>query len=98
MDEVLTLTREHAWVALAALLIGAVVRAAKSDRMPLLRRVPARYRPAIVVVLASVSAALEAVLGGVSPADAVWGGVVSGALAVFGHQLGIEMVRDGKEL
>jgi hypothetical protein len=81
------------WIALAAVVIGALVRAIKSDGAKIalanlgLPPIPTRVLPWIALVLGAVSGMLDAKLGGKSWEEAVATGVVSAASAVFGHEL-----------
>lgn len=84
------------WTASAAVLIGALVRLAKSDRLPW--TVPARWRPTAALLLGLVAAVVEAAAVGSPWPDAIVRGVSAAGLATLGHGVGIEGIRDGEEL
>lgn len=95
--DVIALVSAHKWVALCALLIGFIVRLLKSDTtLPV--TVPAKWRPWIAMGLGLVGGILEHVANGTAWGEAVTAGLLAGALPILGHQLGIESLRDGKEL
>jgi hypothetical protein len=94
----LDLIAKHEWVALAALVIGCIVRMMKEDtRFPPFA-VPARWRPFLALGLGVLSGMLQAVSTGTPWRDALVGGVVSGALAIAGHGWVVDGVRNGKDL
>lgn len=82
------------WVALAAFLVGAVVRLLKTDGMKIalaylgLPPIPSRALPWLALVLGGVAAVLDARVAGASWDAAAQAGVLAAALAVFGHELG----------
>lgn len=88
-DSLLALALAHKWVAVASVVIGALVRLAKSDTvLPI--DVPAKWRPLFAMGLGVVSGVLEHVAAGTSWRDAVLGGVVSAVLAILGHEWVVE--------
>lgn len=84
--QLLLLIRAHAWLAVAALVIAALLAAAKSPKVDsLFARVPREQRPRVVLALGLVSGVLEAVTRGAPWSEALAYGVVSAALAALGH-------------
>jgi hypothetical protein len=83
---------------LAAIAIGALLRALKSGRLTLPWTVPARWRPLLALALGIASAVAESIVAGTPWRDAMIGGVASAALAALGHGVLIEGVRNGREL
>lgn len=94
---IIAFIRAHAWIALAAVLVGLVVRLLKSD-VPIVPTVAARYRPIAALALGQVAAVLQAVAGGQPWLDAVVGGFVAAVVAMAGHDTLIEAVRGGTEV
>jgi hypothetical protein len=99
------LAQKHAWVALASFVIGLLVRLLKTDKAtrlpvlgPYIAKIPKAQRPAVALLLGIVSGALNAVATGTLWRDALVGGLVSAAVAVFGHQWLVEGVRGGREV
>lgn len=107
MDEVTTLIAQvaelakgHAWVPLAALVIGLVIRLSKSDATwAFLARfnIPVQARPWAALALGVASGVLQAVTGGASWAAAIVGGLLSAVMAITGHELFVESLRGGRE-
>lgn len=83
------------WLALFAVLIGLVVRALKEDTVGPV--VPPRARPWLALGLGAVAATLDKVLAGASWKDAAILGLGAPVLAILGHVLGIESLRNDKE-
>lgn len=90
-------SQQLAWLGVAAVLIGLVVRLLKSD-IPWTSTIPARWRPVLALGLGAVAAAFDAVLGGASWPDAIKVGLGAAAAAIVGHDVVIEGLRGGKEL
>lgn len=92
------------WVAIAALLVGAVVRLLKSDMLTIalsnlgLPPIPKRVLPWLSLVLGVASAILDVKLQGTAWPEAIGKGLVAGVAAIAGHELGVESMRKGKEL
>lgn len=92
------------WLAVAALIVGAVVRFLKSDmvneRLESMGfpAIPKAVLPWVALVLGMASGALDAVLNGTDWPQAVAMGVVSGIGAIAGHQLVVESLRGGREI
>lgn len=92
------LIAKHEWVGLAALIIGLIVRLLKEDtRFPPFA-MPARWRPLLAVGLGIGSGILQAASTGTPWRDAILGGVVSGLVAIAGHEAIVESIRDGKDV
>lgn len=97
MDQLFDLIADHQWVAVAALVVGFLVRAIKSDtRLPI--TLPPRVRPWLALGLGAVSGVLEHVVTGVSWRDALLGGLASALAAMAGHDVLVEGVRRGREV
>lgn len=86
------------WVALAALIVGAVVRLMKQDMLGVaLTRlfrpggppiaIPTRVLPWLALAFGALAAVLDAVVAGASWDAAAQAGVIAAAGAVFGHEL-----------
>jgi hypothetical protein len=95
--QIVDLIMQNKWWALAAVVVGLVVRALKSDG-PIPICIPPRFRPWLAIVLGVFAAAFEKVNAGIPWRQALVGGVLASILAIAGHQLFIESVRNGKEL
>lgn len=98
--QILDLVVAHKWVALAALVIGALVRLLRDDnRFPL--TLPPKWKaakPWIAIGLGLLAGVLDGVAGGATWTESIVSGIVAGLLPIVGHQVGIEWLRDGKEL
>jgi hypothetical protein len=90
------LIKQGQWPMVAAIVIGLIVRLVKDGRLPL--DVPPRYRPGLALVLGVLSGAIEMVAQGRPWAEALFGGVISAAIATLGHGVIIEGFRGGREL
>ncbi len=85
-DQVLDLVDKGAWLALAAAVIGLLARAAKEDRLGgLFARVPVQQRPRVIAALGMLAGILDAVVRGTPWPNAIVGGVLTGALAMWAH-------------
>lgn len=91
------LLNAHKWVALAALVIGAVVRLLKSDT-PIPIDIPSRWRPVVALGLGVVSGVLEALATGKPWLEAVIGGFVSAFAAMSGHAVLVDALRGGRDV
>lgn len=100
ITDIVPLIQSHAWVPLAALVIGFLVRALKSDAfvLPPSWVVAARWRPVLVVALGLLSGVLEAVVGGAAWRDAIVGGLLSALLAMLGHTTIVDLLRGGRDI
>lgn len=92
------------WVAIAAIVVGALVRLAKTDALgDLLAKfglpaIPKKALPWIALALGCASSILDVKLQGTDWPTAVMKGLLAGIGAVAGHQLVIESILDGKEI
>jgi hypothetical protein len=96
LNPLLALAQKHAWVPLAAVVIGAIVRLLKSDTP--LPTVPAKWRPWFALGLGAVAGLLRSVAGGATWAQALGGGLTAALLAMGSHDAVITSARDGREL
>lgn len=87
---------QHKWVAVAAIVIGLVVRLLKSDTK--LPTVPPRARIWLALGLGVASGVLEKVSTGTTWTNALVDGLVAALLAVTSHEAIIASLRSGKEL
>jgi hypothetical protein len=85
-------------IAISALLIGAAVRALKSDSLPSWLNIPPRVRPWLAIGLGQVLTAVEAVGAGTPWKDAVLHGLAASLAAMLGHDTLVEGARGGREL
>lgn len=96
-SDLITMIERRAWVPLAALVVGFLVRLLKSDtKLPI--TIPGVYRMWVAFGLGVVSGVLEHVATGVSWTSAIVGGLVSAAFAALGHDALIGSLRAGREL
>lgn len=100
ITDIIPLIQSHAWVPLAALVIGFLVRALKSDAfvLPSWAAVAAPYRPLLVLALGVVSGVLDAVVGGTPWRDAIVGGLLSALMAMIGHTTIVDVLRGGRDI
>lgn len=92
------LIAQHKWVGLAALVIGLIVRLMKEDtRFPPFA-LAARWRPMLALGLGIASGVLQATSTGTPWRDAILGGLVSGVVAISGHEAIVESIRNGKDV
>ncbi len=99
INAVVRLALDHQWIALAAIVINLAVRLLKSGRIPALTEwIPPKARVLVALLLGFVAGGLDAVVQGTPWPDALVGGVVAAAVAVFSHDLFVEWLRDGREL
>lgn len=96
--EIDLMVKAHGTLPLLAFLVGLLVWAAKTGRLPYIETVPAFWRPILVVVLGQVGGALEAAARGLPWHEGFVRGLVVSVVAVLGHHLGIEKMRGGREL
>ncbi len=95
-EQITALIKAHAWIPLAAIVIGLIVRLLKSDtKIPI--DIPPRWRAPLAVLLGVVASILDKVATGTPWKDAVIGGATATALAMVTHNLVIGSMRDGKE-
>lgn len=100
ITDILPMIQSHAWVPLAALVIGFLVRALKSDAfvLPSWAAVAAPYRPLLVLALGIVSGVLDAVVAGTPWRDALVGGCLSALMALIGHTTIVDVLRGGRDI
>lgn len=96
--QIVDLVVGHKWVALAAILIGLLVRLLKDDTSTIPVVVPAKWRPWLALGLGLVAGALDRVATGTPWGEALIAGAIAGLLPVVGHQYLIESLRGGQEL
>jgi hypothetical protein len=97
MEELFTLIAQHNWVAIAALVIGFLVRLLKSDtKLPI--TLPAGVRPWLALVFGAGAGVLEHVMSGMSWGEALTGGLVAALTAIAGHDTLVEGLRGGREV
>lgn len=97
LEQSIDLVRDNKWWALAALLIGFVVRMLKSDG-PIPITLPAKWRPWLAVGLGIVAGVVEKISTGTPWKNAIVGGLVAAFVAISGHQLFVESARGGREI
>lgn len=95
---IVSLFDSHAWIPLAALLVGLLVRLSKSDVPIPGWNIPAKYRPALALGLGMVGGVLDAIVAGKPWKVAVAEGLFAASLAILGHTIGIEALRGGREI
>jgi len=83
-------------IALAALAIHLAMRALKAGALN--EYIPGRYRPLLALALGGIALGVDALTVGTPVPEAALSAVVAVALAVLGHDVGIETLRGGKEL
>lgn len=97
MDPLLALALGHKWLALIAVLVGLLIRVFKDDtKVPGV--IPKPARPWIAFLLGLALGIIERRTSGAPWRDSLVSGVIVGLLPIAGHWLGIEKLRDGKEL
>lgn len=87
------------WVAVAAIIIGLIVRLLKSDtKIPI--DIPPRLRAPLAIALGAAAGALDKLgnMQGVTWTTALLEGVTAAVIAIVSHTLVINSARDGKEL
>jgi hypothetical protein len=85
------------YIAIAAALIGLVVRLLKQD-VAFLPTVPSKYRPAVALALGLVAGVLEAASQGTPWKQAILNGLLAAGTAIVGHGVLIDGLRGGREL
>lgn len=99
-QQIIDLAVAHKWLALAAVIIGLFVRLLKSDNaFPL--TIPdawKKWKPAVAIGLGLLAGVLDKIATGTPWRDAMIAGLITGLIPVIGHQVGIEWLRDGKEI
>jgi hypothetical protein len=98
-SDLVSLVQGHRWIPLAALVIHGLTRALKSDRVPApLDRIPPAARPGVALGLGALAGVLDHVTGGTPWGTALLAGLLAAALAMSGHDVGIEWLRGGREI
>jgi hypothetical protein len=87
---------KHAWVLVASLVIGALVRALKSDTP--LPTVPPKWRAWLALGLGIVAGVLDKILGGTPWLAAILGGIAAAMAAIVGHETVVESLRNGRDI
>lgn len=98
-QQLIDLVTQKKWIAIAALVIGFVVRLLKSDtKIPV--DIPPRYRVWLALALGGAAGALDKLVGqeGVTWTAALVQGLLAAVLAIVGHNVVIDSLRGGKEL
>ncbi len=85
---------QYAWIPIAAIVVNVFVRISKLDAIGL----PPKYRAWAALVGGIASGAIAKLAGGASWADAIVGGFAAGFGAISLHELGIESIRNGREV
>ena len=99
VGEAIDLLSRGQYLALAALAIGVLIRMLKSPSLPpFLQRIPPKARPAIAVLLGVLLGVVDALARGTRWREALFGGLISAAFAIAGHDVFIEWLRGGKEI
>jgi hypothetical protein len=88
------------WILLAAILVGAVVAAAKQGWLSawLAKKLPPSALPYLAIGLGVLGTAATAVVSGKPLAQALVDGFSAGMAAIVGHETLVEGIRGGKEL
>jgi hypothetical protein len=98
MDQLFSLLLSQQWLALSALVIGALVRVTKSDTpLPSWMHIDASKRAYLAVALGLASSVLDALLRGTPWPQAFMSGIAAALTAISGHELIVEGARKGRE-
>ena len=84
------------WTVVAAMVVYALIRIAKSDKIPF--SIPARLRPWVSIALGIVYGGLQSVIRGTGWGEAFLAAAITGLGPVMGHEFVVESLRNGKEL
>jgi len=96
-DQLVDLIERRAWVPLASVVVFFLVRLMKSDtKLPI--NLPPLTRAWVALGLGVLSGVLEKVATGRTWTSAIVGGLVTGALAIIGHDTLIASLRKGREI
>ncbi|HMI94594.1 MAG TPA: hypothetical protein VK509_24640 [Polyangiales bacterium] len=99
-QDVVQLVEDKAWIPLAAVLIGLVVRLSKSDKFaawfPI--NVPPKWRAPFALGLGLVAAVVSEVAKGGNWKAAIVGGLFASFMAITSHDIVVEGARDGREI
>jgi len=96
-NDIARLVAERKWIPLAAFAIWIVVRLLKSDTViPI--DVPPRWRAPLAFGLGLVAAGLDMVAAGVDWQVALFDGILTALIAIFGHDIVVGSIRGGQEI
>lgn len=96
LQQIIAFITAHNWLALAVFVIGYLVRlTSPNSKFPL--SISPRFQPAIVVVLATLYAILQAHLMGSSWADALLHAGLAAAISMSLFDVVVKMIFNGKE-
>jgi len=100
MNALLTAIFAHNWTLTAAIVVGGVVALAKQGYLSawLAKKLPPAALPYLSVALGVLGLGASEIVAGTPWQQAILDGIKSGILAVFGHEVGIESLRRGREL
>ena len=88
-EALLTLVLAHKWIAVSAVVIGAIVRLSKEDTIVPID-VPAKWRPLLAIALGQISAVLEHLAAGAPWGAAIVDGILASVVAILGHEWIVE--------
>lgn len=83
------------WIAFSAAIITVIVNLMKNikiDKIAFVKKIPARWRIAIPIILGAISGILSNICGGESISSAIYIGLFSGPSAVFLHEAVFEAI------
>jgi hypothetical protein len=93
------LVADKAWLPLTSMLILFLVRLLKAEKAPaFLDRIPPEARVFIAMLLGQVSGVLDVIIRGTPIWQAIVGGILATACAVFTHDFFVNWLRAGREL
>lgn len=96
---IVELAHGHAWIPLAALVVGFLTRLLKTERaQSWLGPLPAAHRPKVALLFGVAAGVLDGIANGTQWHSALIGGVLSALIAMGGHDLLIESIRGGREV
>lgn len=98
ITQLVALMQAHKWLPVAALVIGALVRFAKSDVPIPFWNVPAKYRTWLAMGLGVVYGVFQSVIGGTPLVTALLQGLAAAMMAIVGHEAIVEGVRGGRDI
>jgi hypothetical protein len=94
LEQIAELGKAHAWVPLAGVVVGLMIRLVKDDKLvawfPV--TIAPQYRAWTAVFLGIISGVLDKVIGGGSLATALIGGLLAALTAISGNELVVEPV------
>jgi hypothetical protein len=99
-QDIVTLVENKAWIPLAAIVIGLVVRLTKSDRFaawfPI--NVPPQYRAALALALGAVAGVISEFAKSGNWKSAIVGALLAGLMPIAAHDIVVEGVRKGRDI